>query len=253
MIEKILKDPVYTLKMLRIRTGKIFGSDKYRKFIVLTRNRSGSNMLISMLNSHPSVYAEYEIFRQLGGVGVDDILSKIYSPFPKFIQAVGFKIFYHHPVDDKSGYVWERLIKMENLCIIHLKRRNILRAVLSKRIAELSNTWVDKNKNKDGTFNKKVYLGEEELISAFERTKGWEQEYRLKFHSHPFVEVFYEDIVAAPDQEFNKITDLLQLPFVSPKTTLQKQNPEKMCDLILNYKEIKEIFKNTEWAHFFEE
>lgn len=254
MIRKILQDPVYALKMLRIRTGKIFGGDKYRKFLMLTRNRTGSNMLVSMLNSHPAVYAEYEIFREIGDTCVDDILQNIYTLYPDFIKAVGFKIFYHHPIDDKSGRIWTTLNELKDVHIIHLKRRNILRTVLSKKIADLTDTWVNKNGNRnDASNSKKVLLSEDELYKAFERTRAWESEYEEKLRSRPLIDVYYEDIVAGPKEEFRKITDFLGLQPVSPKTKLKKQNPEKMNDLIVNYEELKKRFTGSEWEPFFEE
>lgn len=38
------------------------GQDKYQKFLVLTRARTGSNFLISLLQSHPEIRAFEEIF-----------------------------------------------------------------------------------------------------------------------------------------------------------------------------------------------
>ena len=35
------------------------------KFIVITRSRTGSNLLISLLNSHPSITAYKEVFGKL--------------------------------------------------------------------------------------------------------------------------------------------------------------------------------------------
>ena len=144
MINKAIRDPNNFIKIMRLYTGRIIGHYDYKKFIVLTRNRTGSNMLISMLNSHPSIYARYEIIRTLNGNTVPNIMNKFYSRYPRFVKAVGFKIFYYHPGDDESGTVWNELRRMENLYIIHLKRRNILRTVLSKEIAHVTEAWIER-------------------------------------------------------------------------------------------------------------
>jgi len=253
-IKKVVRDPSLAFKILRLRTGRYWGHRDYKKFIVLGRNRIGSNLLISMLNSHPSIYAVYEIFRTLDSTSIDDIINNIYSRYPRFVKAVGFKIFYHHPVDDKSGTVWNKLTKMEDLNIIHLKRRNILRSVLSKEIAHVTETWLKKDHRRAIDIkDKRVHLYENELLKAFKQTREHETTYGQMFSSNPMIEIYYEDLVSNPLIEFQKITDFLNLRFCNPKTTLKKQNPERMSDLIVNYESIKRIFADTEWHQFFED
>jgi hypothetical protein len=171
-IKRAVEDPSQAIKILRCRTWKLFGHYDYKKFIVLTRNRTGSNMLISMLNSHPSIYAEYEILRELKGTFVDRVMNKIYSRYPRFVKAVGCKIFYHHPVDDKSGAVWDRLTRMEDLYVIHLKRKNILRTVLSHEIAKLTDTWVRKDGREISIKEKRVKLYEDKLHKEFKKREN---------------------------------------------------------------------------------
>lgn len=254
IINKAIRDPNHVIKILRLHTGRFFGHRTYKKFIVLSRNRTGSNMLISMLNSHPSIYARYEIIRTLDGNSVPDVLNKIYSRYPRFVKAVGFKIFYYHPVDDESGTVWNKLREMEDLYIIHLKRRNILRTILSKEIAQMTEAWTKRYHR--GTIvsgEKKVHLDENELLKAFKQTRYWETTYEHIFRSHPMIEIYYEDLLNNTNAEFQKITDLLDLKFCNARTTFQKQNPERMSELIINYQSIKKSFSNTEWSLFFED
>ena len=252
-IKRAIEDPSQAIKILRCRTWKLFGHYDYKKFIVLTRNRTGSNMLISMLNSHPSIYARYESFRTLNGISVDKVMNMIYSKYPRFVKAVGCKIFYHHPVDDKSGALWDKLTQMEGLNVIHLKRKNILRTILSHEIAKVTDTWVRKEGGEINNKKKRVQMYEDKLHKEFKKTREWEAYSELIFKHKPMVEVYYEDLVSKQQTEFRKITDMLNLNFFTPKKKFRKQNPEKLSDLIINYESIKKSFAETEWSQFFEE
>ncbi len=253
MIKKVVKDPTHAIFKLRFHICKVFGYRDYKKFIVLSRNRTGSNMLISMLNSHPSIYSRYEIFRTLDGNSVKKIMNGIYSKYPRFVKAVGFKIFYYHPVDDESGAIWDKLTEMEDLHVIHLKRRNILRTILSGKIASKTNVWATKDGSGEiGTKDKKVYLNADELEKALKKSREWEIIYGKMFKSKPMVEIYYEDLVSNPQDEFQKITNMLNLKPCKLKTAYRKQNPEKMSELISNYESIKRSFTDTEWSQFFD-
>ncbi|MGB9498505.1 MAG: hypothetical protein ACKVE4_01885 [Dissulfuribacterales bacterium] len=69
-------------------------------------------------------------------------------------------------------------------------------------------------------------------------------------NSHP---KYYEDLVAHLEDTFGNVTDFLDLEYEGPKTTLKKQNPERLSDLVTNYSELKEAFSGTEWQAFFED
>jgi len=230
------------------------GHTNFRRFIVLSRSRTGSNMLISFLNSHSNVHAKGEIFNRLNGRNYKEIFAKVYAQQPFHIKARGFKIFYSHPLDDKSDDVWDNLISMDNLWVIHLKRRNILRTLISRKIAGLQDVWsVSSDKSKINDRNKTIVFTVEKLNKGFEQTKEWENSGDEKFKKHPLISVYYEDLVNNPEGTFGNITDFLDVKYEPPKTILRKQNPERLRDLVTNYSELKKAFSGTQWQEFFEE
>ena len=230
------------------------GHTNFRRFIILSRSRTGSNMLISFLNSHPNVHAKGEIFNRLNGRNYKEIFAEVYANQPLHIKAKGLKIFYVHPIDDKSNDVWDNLISMNNLWVIHLKRRNILRTLISRKIAGLQDVWsVSSGKSDKNDRNKAVVFTIEELNKGFKQTKEWEKSGDEKFKKHPLISVYYEDLVNNPEGIFASITDFLNVKYEPAKTSLRKQNPEKLRDLMINYSELKKAFSGTEWQEFFEE
>lgn len=119
------------------------GSKKYDKFLILSRSRTGSNLLRSLLSSHPDVICLGEIFGSVGNEVKNDIIKSpikylkriAFGYHKKNIKSVGFKIFYYHPEFKCSTNIWNYLENQNNIKIIHLKRKNILRTILSRKIA----------------------------------------------------------------------------------------------------------------------
>ncbi len=170
------------------------------------------------------------------------------------MKAVGFKIFYYHPLNEESNDIWNELMEMEDLYVIHIKRRNILRTLLSRKIAEKEDVWlITDTKQRRKIEERRAHFTENELREGFEQTREWEKSYECIFELKSMIEVFYEDLVSRPEEEFKKILSLLDLQFSSPETNSKKQNPEKLSQLITNYAALKETFANTEWSSFFED
>jgi LPS sulfotransferase NodH len=231
-----------------------FGTSEYKKFIVLSRSRTGSTMLISLLNSHPNICAEGEIFSKLNGRRSQDVLAKVFSRQPRFIKARGFKIFYYHPQDDKKNRVWDDLIDMTGLSVIHLKRRNILRTALSRKLASVKKAYIHNPSNTETTgTGKTLTFTPEELEQTFRATRTAEIGGDRRFKKNPLLTLYYEDLAADPAGSFRKITEFLELKYVEPQTEMRKQNPESLRNLIANYDELKAAFSGSEWLPFFEE
>jgi LPS sulfotransferase NodH len=253
-LKEAITHPDETLDLLWHRAFSLFGHDQYKRFIVLGRPRIGSNLLISFLNSHPNIYARREIFFRLNGRDYRQVLNRIFCKQPPNIKAVGFKIFYRQPYDDKNSGVWNDLIERQQVHVIHLKRRNILRALLSGKISHKTNIWqATKASHLQDIQGRKVEFSYEELATGFKAIRCLEDEFDDKFSSHPLLTISYEDLVSKSEAVFESITNFLELPFNSPKTRHIRLNPEKLSTLIVNYEGLKKEFSDTEWAHFFEE
>ena len=237
------------------RLSSLFGQQNYRKFIVLTQGRSGSNMLISMLNSHPGIHAKGELFHRLYGRSPEQILTKLYATHPAHIQAVGFKIFYYHPLDEPVTRVWDLLAEIDDLHVIHLKRRNLLRLELSKKIAQQTDNWVNRNERESRVAiqQKQVTFTVQELEAEFSRIHEMQTRFAACFQQKKLITTYYEELVTNPQREMVKISDLLGLESFATKASVKRQNPESLSSLILNYHELKCAFEDTPWESFFED
>jgi LPS sulfotransferase NodH len=259
MINKLraaIQNPKLAIAFLKYRAFRAFGHFRFKRFIVLSRSRTGSNMLVSFLNSHPNILVNGEILGTLSGRNYINVLTTAYGKEPYYVKAKGFKIFYYHPSDDTNGNVWDYLVNMKDLYVIHLKRRNILRTLTSRKIAGVLDVWSTKandSRSDDSARPKKISFTIDELTKGFEQTRQWEQNGDSMFNNHPMASVYYEDLVDDVESCFRNITDFLGVPYMHPQTGLKRQNPEKIRDLVSNYDELKTAFEGTQWQSFFDD
>lgn len=234
--------------------GKIEGNDKYTKFIILTRSRTGSTLLIDCLDQERSVVAKGELLKYTNNKELFKKIKKIYCNYPDFIKCVGFKIFYYHPEHDHTKDVWRLLNGIEGLKIIHLKRKNVLRIILSSEIAHNMKAWIAAHSDsKDNINTKKVSLAPQYVLEKILQTKTWEEDIPKKLAGKEIINVYYEDIIRGNSKGMDKVCNFLGIKPLKLKTVLKKQNPEKTSNLISNYDELKEYFRNTEWETLFVE
>lgn len=221
---------------------------QYKKFVIITRSRTGSNFLKTLLNAHENIYVLGEMFQMLRNNTCLDIWKEIFSERPPKIKWVGFKLFYYHPLDSQSREVWHFLKNDPTIRIIHLKRKNLLRVHVSRLIAGKNNIWSSKKKNETPRSEKKVRVDIDRLFNDMQQTLNWERQLKLEFINHQIFTVEYEDLVAKQKEVITAIFEFLKIPNQRVKSELKKLNPEKLQDLVVNYDELHKALNNGKYA-----
>lgn len=231
-----------------------FGHKKYNKFVIISRSRTGSTLLMTLLNNHKNIICEGELFQRLNGKSCKQIWNSSFSKQPKNIRQVGFKLFYYHPFDDDKS-VWDFILKDKNITIIHLIRKNKLKSLVSREIAELTNKWAEYSYNKDAIKieDKMISLNYYSCLKSFEKIEFYENKTRNQFSEHNFLEIDYENLVEQEEKVIRDIFKLLKVEYQKVTASNKKQNPEGLKKLIINYEDLKTQFKNTKWHPFFED
>ncbi len=133
----------------------------YTRFIILSGARTGSTVLAQALNSSTDIICFREVFNYtLNAIdysvdGYDNgsaedlalrtrdhiafLRERIFCQHPDRVRAVGFKFHYLH----FWGFpgLWQALAKDAQLRVLHLKRSNLLRTLVSLKIAESTGVW----------------------------------------------------------------------------------------------------------------
>lgn len=227
----------------------------FNRAILLTSPRSGSEMLIYALNTHPLIRAESELIgdyiRRHGDVPKLPLLQMFYDEqrLLKDDRTYMFKAMY----DDLDRACWN-WIKENNIKVIHLVRDDQLRRVVShefmRRMKEIG--------RKSAKAFEKIPAAQLEvdvnwiLNNLRENIKEVEL-HREKIKSLPFIEVHYTEMVSEEGKEIEelpealvvKIIKFLGIDYPQLKTALKKQNPKNLKEMIINYEKlIFELKKN---------
>jgi len=253
---KVFREPRKATSILMHKMFAPVGHSNYRKFVVLTRDRTGSNMLIQALNAHPHIASDYEIFGKLCGQTEKSILEKCWSKQPFYIRAKGFKIFYYHPQDTEESAIWDLLTAQKDLHVIHLKRRNLLHVEVSSRVAYTTGVYGVRSKKEYSNYQKKlspVEFSHDDLVRLFKQNRDWERAGASRFGAHPMMEVCYEDMAGQFDEEYRRVLTFLGIDYRPPRVDFKKQRTKSMRDLVKDYDALKAGFAGTEWEEFFDD
>lgn len=241
-------------KFLVTKGNEHFGNFNYGKFVVITRSRTGSNMLIKLISSHRNIQAYGELFNQIKDKNCEEIWGDTFSKRLNYVKFVGFKIFYDHPLSSDDKTVWDFIKSDRCIKIIHLKRENVIRSQLSLLIAHKTQTWGITPTMEDTPIDhKKITVNIEEFLKDLRKTKLWEKDTASIFSGHPYMEVMYKDIITDKDKTMGKIFKFLEVPNQKTTSDLRKQNPEEIRNLVYNYKELENALRNTEFHHLLKE
>jgi len=226
----------------------LHGDGDYTKFVIVCRSRTGSNMLIDLLNSNPQVRTHGEMFRTLKGKSSSELYKAIFPD--KSAKTIGFKLFYYHPLDADGSPVWNYLLNDGKIKVLHLQRKNLLKVHLSRLIAGKTGKWLiksDSPRHSDLT-EKKVSINLTEMFGDFLKTNEQIQMIDDQFSGHSVLTIYYEDLIKKTNLEMRKVFSFLGTPQTITTTNLEKQNPEKLSELIVNYEEVEEALCNTEYS-----
>ena len=257
------------MRHLASELGLLNRRSDYVRFIILGRSRTGSNLLRSLLNAHGGVEAYGEIFRNRDAMDWDHIgylrsprmqrmllndptgfvERRVFRRYPEGIGAVGFKIFYYHAGEGSWATIWPYLGARLDIRVIHMTRRNILETHLSRKRAEITDSWV----NTSGQLEQSpaIVLEYEECLADFERTRALEQKYDGLFADHSKLRLTYEDLARDYASEIRRVFGFLDLPEEAVRPGIFRQNHRPLREAISNYSELKRKFSGSPWESFF--
>lgn len=242
-----------------------------KKFIIFFHGRSGSSLLISLLNNHPLIKAEGEILsRNVFFPGIYlDLRSYL---FLDNYTAYGVKCKQSQIKQQTNVNNVEQTflsLSKRGFKFIYLKRKNKLKQALSAIAAgKRAKKQKQKQKGNEVSFfrisqeekDKLLYLNEKLTIepknlirstSFFERV-GQEEDRIMNLVPH--LEITYETDLLKPQSHqatINKICDFLGIETADcHNSNLVKANSDNIRDLVDNASELIEAIEKSKYAHY---
>ena len=241
------------------------------RFIIAGTQRTGTSLTVSTLVSHPDIKCFGEVFHFRKGKGkrtpgsyrqylmqdrfnrtlkhylnnerqIRNYLDELYSTHGA--QAVGFKFMLSQTRQFPAAlrYVQDHRIK-----VLHVVRNNILKTLVSRVTAKQRKLY---HSTENITVDK-VYLRPRGLIRKLDFIASEARAWREAVSDNPYQKISYEDFVADRESVLKKALGFLGVKYIDNLTShLKKINPNNLEDVILNYKEIKDCLRGSDYEKY---
>ncbi len=233
------------------------------RFIILAAPRTGSNLLCTLLNSHPEVLCHHELFNpegifyaldhRDGSMDFGALEERDRDPFgflqrvwenPAGVACVGFKM-----TRGQNGAVMRSLIEDSGVLKIVLYRRNRLKTYVSELIARQTDRWEVYSRDElvAGTPRLRVDVGSLQAHSDLNRNFYEDIRGALQAGRQPWIEMVYENI-------FSPSEHVRMLEFLGVGATgaglvqsSVKQNDSDLRILVENFRELESALEGSEF------
>jgi hypothetical protein len=226
------------------------------KFVIYTRGRTGSTVLTDLLNCHPDIFCDVEIFNFLysrdrvffPGSYINSC-SKKAALHKKSVYGFKVKIAqlriehkyknYHRILEDLHKDGWK---------FIHLIRKNYLRHKISNLLSFESNIY--HIRENDETNKIKIKADCDILMASIKYGEEIEKTEEENLKDIPSLKLIYErDLLdnSRHQETADRIFSYLGLKTHKVKSQYKRVSPPDLRDTIINYDEVYNYFKNTEY------
>jgi len=215
-----------------------------RPFIVLASARKGTHLLLTALARHPDIrsfgqpFGNADFFPEDSGHTLAARLFDDVAPVAVIALA--------GPPDTHPGF-WDELLT-SRVGVIYLHRRNMLRRLVSTKIALATQTWIAYTQPPPATVQ--VTVDPNAAIAEIEDDWRRERELRDAFKGHKTLHLWYEDLTARFDAEIVKVQAFMDVPIHLLRPTCWKQQTLPLTDVIANYPALREAWEGTPWEWF---
>lgn len=259
----------------------------YQRFVIISHLRSGTHLLRTALESHPTIMCQTEVFNSDNPnlpysleTPTQTILDEwVYKDIDATISHVGFVLHAYHPhalavfagirANPRWADIWEILAAIPELKIIHLQRNNLLRRHLSHQQARESGQWHNWNAQQLDHISlleqppekhidqyqapRPLMLDAERLQQDFLEVEYWHRRVTEHFKQHRYLKIAYEDLQQDYSASCSKILQFLDLAPVPLSCGVHKLEKRSLSESIGNYLELKQYFAGSPWERFFED
>lgn len=172
--------------------------------------------------------------------------------FPDDVTHVGFSLFYDQARSKSEQGIWRFLADMPTLSVVHLQRLNTLRNLVSLNNAKATKRWM-RGADEPVITYAPMTLDYDDCLNYFEKSKIEIQQSNHLFEARRMQSITYENLLADKHLVLQQLQQFLNLEPQELSSNNQIQNRQSMTDLIVNYRDLREKFRNSEWESFFDE
>ena len=226
------------------------------RFVVFGAGRSGSTLLVDLLDSHPDVRCELEILQRRVALPSAYVGCRA-SLCP--CVAYGFKLLtYHvqHVHRGLDGAAFLRDLVSSGFGILHLRRMNLLRLALSNMYAPYTGVWTQRTSWKGAAELPKMQVDMDELDHWLNRCKRAAEIELSYLGDLPRLEFVYEDDLEHAGYLQGTASRAYEYIGVGPataRTDLLRETTPELSGFVSNYDELGRGLRGTRYEQYLED
>jgi LPS sulfotransferase NodH len=225
------------------------------RFVIFGQGRTGSTLLVQLLNSSPDIYCEEEILSR-----------KVLSPYA-YVKArshrsprpfYGFKVKIYQLTHDQGiarpREFIERMVN-DDWKIIYLKRADIVRHAMSNVVAAHRRAY--HHRASQGELKlQKFHVDSDDFIRRIKLRERWLKDEEEVLEGLPHLSIQYETDLLHPEVHqatTDRVLDFLGATRAPAKTELVRTSRDRLADVIENYDEVIQAIARTRYAPYLRE
>lgn len=217
--------------------GEILGADERRALQIAgmkTEHKSNlRDLIIAIRKTNPALFL------------------RDFALYPGDFLAVGLKIKYSEFLPEVLGNAYAWVLENNDVKIIHLRRRNLLRRFVSHQLA--LQTGVNMVlKGGEVPAHKSLHLDFDACVDDFATVRANEERFSSLFSEHSVLDVAYEAVIDPQSGERARILDFLSVHYAQLATPMIKLGRDDLAESVENYEDLRRQSKGTCYAHFFD-
>ncbi len=237
--------------------------------IILTTQRTGSTFLVGCLDSHPDIHCITEllvgahleppaIFRSSrvmtkasrfllsGGWYPARAMERFYAGSPAPVSI--FKIMYNQ-ISNPPTLAY--LTGDKSLCVLHLSRRNLLKAYVSRLLMPRKRNAIWEPHTTEPLPPVQTRVDPAQALAYMREARARYEHFEAAFAGHRRLPLAYEDLVDGRQLQATagrRICDFFGLEYHPMQSRFIKLNPESLEAMVTNYVELAEAISETEFS-----
>ena len=245
-----------SLRNTLVNAAGVLPRPKIGRLCILTNGRTGSELLVELLDSHPQMRCESEILRDPQRDALRFVRGRVHSAWRHGSKAYGFKFIVGHAASlgwrkDLSGFL--TALREDGFVFVRLRRRNLLRQALSNMRARQALEWHTRTESDRGA----THVDPVHLIYTMRNLEVLHDYLETALPPDtPLIDLVYEDDLQDEDRREKTLATLFTavgLEPVPPTSTLRKQTPTALAAIVENLDEVAAALRTTRYAEHLED
>ncbi len=223
-----------------------------RQFVILTTGRTGSELLVELLDSHPQIVCDSEILGNRRLLPNQFTGRRAALAGLRGAQSYGFKLVRDHLIIQDLGdpALYLRTMIERGIAVILLERRDLLRQALSHVRATRDGYHYRRN---DNVAFSPTRVDPVQVLATMYAVEDGVAFTRQVLTGSPHMYLTYEDDLADPGSHqltADRVCEYLGVPAHPVHSDLVKITPRDPRELVDNFDEIAAVLSQTRYSGF---